>query len=75
MYRRRPGVRVRNPRQIAKDFLEGNNAIQPKQIAKGKKTRNIIILVLILSLVALGGYLIDLHGQQQSMATDVIIIE
>ena len=63
------------PEEIAKDFLEGNNAIQPKQIAKGKKTRNIIIVVLILALVALGGYLIDLHGQQQSMATDVIVIE
>lgn len=64
-----------SPEEIAKDFLEGNIAIQPKQIAKAKKTRNIIIAVLIIALVAVSGYLIDLHRHQQSMATDVIIIE
>lgn len=63
------------PEEIAKDFLEGNSAIQPKQIAKGKKTRNIIIAVLILALIAISGYLIDLHNHQQTMATDVIVIE
>ncbi|MGN0732895.1 MAG: hypothetical protein ACI4LC_01830 [Emergencia sp.] len=64
-----------SPEEIAKDFLEGHKVTQPKQIAKLKRKRNIIIAVLIITLTVLGGYLINILGQQQSMATDVIIIE
>ena len=64
-----------SPEEIAKDFLEGHDAMRPKEIAKSKKKRNFVIAILIIALIALGGYLIDILGQQQSMATDVITIE
>ena len=63
-----------SPEEIAKDFLEGNSTIQPKQIAKSKKRRNIAIAILIIALVSMGAFLIDMLGQQQSRATDVITI-
>ena len=64
-----------SPEEIAKDFLEGHDAVQPKEIAKSKKKRNIIIAVLVVALIAMGVYLADLISHQQTMATDVIIIE
>lgn len=64
-----------SPEEIAKDFLEGQDAVHPKEIAKSKKQRNIIIAVLVVALIAMGVYLADLISHQQTMATDVITIE
>lgn len=64
-----------SPEEIAKDFLDGHEVIQPKEITKSKRTRNIIIGFLIVALIATGVYLADLISHQQTMVTDVIIIE
>lgn len=63
------------PETIAKDFLENHKELQPHKISKSKKTRNIIIVTLIIALAAVSWYLWDIHQQTQAMATDVIIIE
>ncbi|MDD6881243.1 MAG: hypothetical protein PUE18_06670 [Firmicutes bacterium] len=63
------------PEEIAKDYLDENNVVQPKEVAKSKRKKNIIIAILIVALVVVSAYLIDLHRHQQAMATDVIIIE
>lgn len=62
------------PGEIAKDFLEESNATQPKDIARSRKHRNLIIGILIVALIGLAAYLFDLHQHQQVMATDVIVI-
>ena len=64
-----------SPEEIAKDYLDENNVVQPKEVAKSKRKKNVIIAILIVALVAVSAYLIDLHRHQQAMATDVIIIE
>lgn len=63
-----------SPEEIAKDFLEGRNEIQPKEIAKSKRRRNIIIAILVVALLGLGAVLADTLSQRQVMATDVIVI-
>ena len=62
-----------NPETLAKEFLEETEEFQPKKIAKSKKKRNIVALVVLL--IASLGYLYVIHNQNQTKATDVIIIE
>lgn len=62
------------PEEIAKEFLESQNAIQPKAIAKKNRCKNIIIALLVVLAVATGWYIYDLSQHQQTMATDVIVI-
>lgn len=64
-----------NPETLAKEFLEETEEFQPKKIAKSKKKRNIIIVALVVLLIASLGYLYVIHNQNQTKATDVIIIE
>lgn len=64
-----------SPEELAKDFLEENSAVQPKEVAKSKKRKNIIIGILIVLLIAGAIYVADLASHTQGMATDVIIIE
>lgn len=63
------------PEEIAKDFLEDNPALQPEAVVKGKRSRNIIIIILVVALVGAGLFVYDLSRQRQLKATDVIIIE
>ncbi len=63
------------PEEIASDFLKENPTLQPKAVVKGKRIRNIIILVLIAVLIAGGFVFADFLSQRQVMATDVVYIE
>lgn len=62
------------PEEIAKEFLDSQDAIQPRAIAKKNRRKNVIIAILIILAVAAGWYIYDLSQQQQTMATDVIVI-
>ena len=63
------------PEDIANDYLDHKKITQPKNIAESRAKRNFFIAVLMICLVAVGVSLIEVLHDQQSMATDVIIIE
>ncbi len=64
-----------NPETLAKEFWKKQKSFSQKKIAKSKKKRNIIIVALVVLLIASLGYLYVIHNQNQTKATDVIIIE
>ncbi|MGN0659016.1 MAG: HAAS signaling domain-containing protein [Emergencia sp.] len=63
------------PEEIARDFLREHPSLQPKAVVKGRRIRNIIILILITVLVAGGFIFADFLGQRQVKATQVVVIE
>ena len=67
------------PEDIAKDFWESKEKLNPKHISQNKKKKKKIISVLIVSLLVLtvcfGIYIHRISIQKQAMATDVIIID
>lgn len=63
------------PEEIADDFLRDHPTLQPKRIIKGKRIRNIIIVILAVVLVAGGLVFTDFLSHRQVKSTDVIVIE
>lgn len=63
------------PSDIARDYLQDNDALSPHNVVRAKKRRNIIIAILLVAIIICGGILIDILSHEQTMATDVVYIE